>query len=95
MIKITHVIKQGRSIYMTTVSTKSGKVIKVVPREEEKNTLKEYFGGFNRYVFCDNTVESIKMAINAIESNSFNGIENAPLEYFSPQNIVEKILTLR
>ena len=63
--------------------------------EEEKNTLKEYFGGFNRYVFCDNTVESIKMAINAIESNSFNGIENAPLEYFAPQNIVEKILTLR
>ena len=26
-------------IYMTTVSTKSGKVIKIVSREEEKNTL--------------------------------------------------------
>ena len=36
---IMHIVKQGRSVYMTTVSTKSGKVIKVVSREEEKNTL--------------------------------------------------------
>ena len=44
---------------MTTVSTKSGKVIKVVPREEEKNTL----------TVSDNemdarAVEAVKAAIN-------------------------------
>ena len=36
---IMHIVKQRRSVYVTTVSTKSGKVIKVVSREEEKNTL--------------------------------------------------------
>ena len=45
--------------FMTTVSTKSGRVIKVVPREEEKNTL----------TLSDNemdarAVEAVKAAIN-------------------------------
>ena len=58
-LKIKHIIKYGRSVYMTTVSTKSGKVIKVVSREEEKNTL----------TVSDNemdarAVEAVKAAIN-------------------------------
>ena len=34
-----HIIKHRRSGYMTTVRIKSGKIVRVVSREEEKNIL--------------------------------------------------------
>lgn len=60
--------------------------------EEEKTVLKEYFDQFNRYVFCENTVEDIIRAINKIERNCIDGVINRPLNYFTPQKIVEEIL---
>ena len=44
---------------MTTVSTKNGKVIKVVSREEEKNTLTVSDNEMDR-----RAVEAVKAAIN-------------------------------
>ena len=43
---------------MTTVSTKSGRIIKVVSREEEKSTLTESDNEMER------AVEAVKAAIN-------------------------------
>lgn len=59
--------------------------------EDEKIVLKEYFSKFNRFFFCDNTVESIKEAIEMIENNSFE-LTNSPVEYFSPKNTINRIL---
>lgn len=58
-LELKYIIKQGRSVYMTTVSTKSGKVIKVVSREEEKNTLTVSDSEMDA-----RAVEAVKAAIN-------------------------------
>lgn len=60
--------------------------------EDEKKIIKEYFGQFNRYVFCENTVEDIIHAIKEIENNCISGVINRPLNCFLPQKIVEEIL---
>lgn len=60
--------------------------------EEEKSILKEYFSEFNRYVFCENTEESILKALKKIENGNLSGIKNEPVEYFSPKNIMKMIL---
>ena len=44
---------------MTTVSTKSGRIIKVVSREEEKSTLTESDSEMD-----ERAVEAVKVAIN-------------------------------
>ena len=44
---------------MTTVSTKSGRIIKVVSREEEKSTLT-----LSDYEMDERAVEAVKAAIN-------------------------------
>ena len=62
--------------------------------EEEKTVLREYFEKYNRYVFCENTVESIKNAIEKIKNKTFDGIVNTPINTFSPEIIVEKILKM-
>lgn len=59
---------------------------------EEKSELKEYFGKFNRYVFCENTVEDISRAIRAIEKNELGSVRNEPLEEFNPQKTIQNIL---
>lgn len=60
--------------------------------DEEKKVIKEYFEPFNRYVFCENTVQDITRAINQIESNDFGNISNAPIDAFNPQTTIKKIL---
>ena len=45
---------------MTTVSTKSGRIIKVVSREEEKSTLTDY----QISEMDERAVEAVKAAIN-------------------------------
>lgn len=60
--------------------------------EEEKKELKEYFGKFNRYLFCENRVESIEQAIDQIEVGVYSHIDNQRLDCFSPKNIVNQIL---
>ena len=60
--------------------------------EEEKKVLKEYFQQFNRYIFCDNTVDDISKAIDRIEGGNIGNVKNEPVEHFNPENIVKKIL---
>lgn len=60
--------------------------------ENEKKVLKEYFGQFARYIFCENTVEDITRAIVEIENNRIYKVINRPLDCFSPKKIVKKIL---
>lgn len=60
--------------------------------EEEKKVLKNYFSKFNRYIFCDNTVEDIERAIKEIESGQVGNVHNEPIEYFNPADTVRRIL---
>lgn len=62
--------------------------------EEEKSVLKEYFGKYNRYVFCENNVEDIKKAISLIEKNQLENINNNPILDFNPQDIIENVLKM-
>lgn len=59
---------------------------------EEQEVLREFFGKFNRYVFCQNTKEDVVRAIQMIESGNLGGVENRPLEDFNPTITIENIL---
>lgn len=60
--------------------------------DEEKKVLREYFEKFNRYVFCENTVEDITRAINDIENGNIGSVKNEPIEAFNPKETIRKIL---
>lgn len=60
--------------------------------DEEKKVIKEFFEQFNRYVFCENTIQDISRAINQIESNDLGNIVNSPIDDFNPQKTINKIL---
>ncbi len=60
--------------------------------DDEQRALREYFVQFNRYVFCENNVDSIIKAIRKIENREFGDIENKPLDFFKPERIIENIL---
>lgn len=60
--------------------------------DEEKKVLREYFEPFNRYIFCENTVEDITRAIKLIENKEFGNIKNVPIEDFNPQITIKNIL---
>lgn len=60
--------------------------------EEEKKVLKSYFEPFNRYVFCENTVEDIERAIKLIENNDFGNVKNVPIDEFNPAKTITKVL---
>ena len=60
--------------------------------EEEKQVLSDFFSPLNRYVFCQNTKESISEAIRRIESGDLGGVNNIPLEVFDPKVTIQKIL---
>ena len=60
--------------------------------EEEQLVLKEYFGKFNRYVFCQNTVADIARAIGRIESGNLGEVRNVPLDDFDPVRTITNIL---
>lgn len=59
---------------------------------EEQEVLRQFFGKFNRYVFCQNTKEDIARAISMIESGNLGGVENRPLDDFNPTITIENIL---
>lgn len=59
---------------------------------EEQTVLREFFGKYNRYVFCQNTVEDISRAIRLIESGDLGGIKNEPLDDFDPVITINNIL---
>ena len=60
--------------------------------QEEKQVLREYFEKYNRYVFCENTVEDITRAIQMIENGNMGNIKNEPVEAFNPQETIKRIL---
>ena len=60
--------------------------------EEEQKVLKEFFGKYNRYVFCQNTVDDITRAIRLIESGDLGEVKNRPLSDFDPTITIENIL---
>lgn len=60
--------------------------------EEEQKVLREYFGRFNRYVFCQNTKEDIIRAIRQIESGDLGTVRNRPLDDFDPKITISNIL---
>lgn len=60
--------------------------------DAEMETLKKYFGKFNRYIFCKNNVEDISDAIHRIQANQIGDVSIRPLECFSPANIVYQLL---
>ncbi len=58
----------------------------------EQQVLRDFFGPLNRYVFCENTVDSIRQAIRRIESGDLGPVKNEPLERFAPTKTIENIL---
>ena len=60
--------------------------------DEEQRVLREYFGKFNRYVFCRNTKEDIIRAIQQIESGDLGAVRNRPLDDFDPKITISNIL---
>ena len=60
--------------------------------DEEKKVLKSYFEQFNRYIFCENTVEDIECAIKLIENNDFGNVKNEPIDEFNPAKTIMKVL---
>ena len=60
--------------------------------EEEQQVLKEYFGQFNRYVFCQNTTADIARAIRRIETGDLGNVQNVPLDDFDPVRTITSIL---
>lgn len=60
--------------------------------EEEQGVLKEYFGQFNRYVFCQNTASDIAKAIGRIEAGDLGDVKNVPLDDFDPVRTITNIL---
>ena len=60
--------------------------------EEEQLVLKEYFGKFNRYVFCQNSATDIARAIRRIESGDPGSVQNVPLDDFDPVKTITNIL---
>lgn len=60
--------------------------------EDEQRVLKEYFGQFNRYVFCQNTTADIARAIRRIESGDLGNVQNVPLDDFNPVKTITNIL---
>ncbi len=60
--------------------------------QEEQEVLMDFFGKFNRFVFCQNTKADILRAIRIIETGDLAGVENRPLEDFDPVITIENIL---
>lgn len=59
---------------------------------DEQCVLSDFFGRFNRYIFCQNNKDDIIRAIRRIESGDLSDMENRPLEEFHPQTTIQNIL---
>ena len=57
--------------------------------EEEKKILKEFFARYNRFYFCENTVEDILKTISFLEKDKT--ISSEPLHDFDPSVIAKQI----
>ncbi len=59
--------------------------------DEEKKILRSFFSKYNRYYFCNNTVEDISHAMRQIVAE-LDGYTSSPVEDFSPRNVVAALL---
>lgn len=59
---------------------------------EEQQTLREYFMQFERFVFCENTKESIVNALRELQSRMPNPSLYTPLTRFEPKQIITEII---
>ena len=59
---------------------------------EEKQTLYDFFAPYERFVFCENSIDDIEKAIERIESGDLGNVRNRPLAEFEPVRIVQRIL---
>jgi hypothetical protein len=60
--------------------------------EEEQNVILDYFGKFNRFVFCKNTFESILETVERIEHHDLNNVINSPIDAFNIETVSERLL---
>ena len=60
--------------------------------KEEKRLIKEYYSKYNRFIFCENTVESITKAISNIESGSFGDVKNEAIDDFMSEKVAKQLL---
>lgn len=60
--------------------------------EEEQNVLYEFFGKYDRYVFCRNNAADIAQAIRRIECGDMGNVKNVPLSDFDPTITIRNIL---
>lgn len=60
--------------------------------EDEQRVLREFFGRFDRYVFCRNDAADIARAIRQIEAGELGCVKNVPLADFDPAVTIENIL---
>ena len=58
----------------------------------EKKTLIDYFGKYNRFVFCENNEQSISEAIDKIENNELGSISNDPIDAFAVDKVARILL---
>lgn len=58
----------------------------------EQQVLREYFESFGRFVFCENTRESIAAAIGTLQPQSMDATLHTPLTRFAPRQIISEII---
>lgn len=63
-------------------------------KKEEIITLRDYFGKYNRYIFCDNNEESIRNTLNYIIENIKELRNQKPIASFTPKNIVNDLINV-
>lgn len=59
---------------------------------EEKAVLRDYFAGFDRFVFCENDKDSIAKAIRTLQSQVIAPSLHTPLTRFEPKQIITEII---
>ena len=57
--------------------------------EKEKEIIRDYFSKYNRFIFCENSEESISNTIDILEKGDYSNISHEPLDVFSPIEIVK------
>ena len=60
--------------------------------EKEKKIIRGMFSKYNRYYFCENTVESIKEAIQVVLNGVDDSITSKCVEEFSPASTAKQII---
>ena len=59
---------------------------------EEKAVLRDYFAGFDRFVFCENDKASIMAALRDLQASPIRPALHTPLTRFEPKQIITEII---